>query len=439
MKSLRFLFTALILLPSFAVAAEHPEWPQFRGPAGQGHASAEQLPTSWSETENVVWKCELPGKGWSSPVIAGNEIWLTTAIDTPISEEEKAERLKGTTNSQPLLVSGKLSLRAQCVDRATGKLLHDVELLVEPKPQGTHATNSFASPTPVIEAGKLYCHFGAYGTGCLDTTTQKVVWTNRDLIVQHENGPGSSPVVWGDLLIFHCDGSDQQFIAALDKRTGKLAWKTERSGAMNANPQLKKSYGTPLVVEVAGQDQLLSPASDWLYAYDAKGNELWKLPYEKLGFSLAPRPVVGHGMVYLCTSFMQSELLAVSLDKGKPQVAWRYGRQVPQVPSPLLVGTEVYLVSDKGIATCLNALTGEVNWTERIPGNYSSSPLFAAGHIYCSNREGETTVLLPGKKFQIVGSGKLDGQIMASPAAVGRALYVRTDKALYQLGLAKSP
>jgi outer membrane protein assembly factor BamB len=437
MTSLRLLLATLVLLPSFAIAAERAEWPQFRGPAGQGHAAAEQLPTSWSETENVVWKCELPGKGWSSPVIAGNEIWLTTAVDSPISEEEKAERLKGTTNSQPLLVSGKLSLRAQCVDRATGKLLHDVELLVEPRPQGTHATNSFASPTPVIEAGKLYCHFGAYGTACLDTTTRKVVWTNRDLVVQHENGPGSSPVLWGDLLIFHCDGSDQQFIAALDKQTGNLAWKTDRSGTMNANPQLKKSYGTPLVVEVAGQEQLLSPASDWLYAYDAAGKELWKLPYEKLGFSLAPRPVVGHGMAYLCTSFMQSELLAVDLSKGKPQVAWRYGRQVPQVPSPLLVGSEIYLVSDKGIATCLDALSGEVNWTERIPGNYSSSPLFAAGHIYCSSREGETTVLLPGKKFQVVGSGKLDGQIMASPAAVGRALYVRTDKALYQLGLTK--
>jgi len=410
-----------------------PEWPQFRGPSGQGHAVAEGLPTSWSEDQHVVWKCLLPGKGWSSPVIAGNEIWLTTAVDSPISAEEKAERLKGTTNTQPLIVSGKLSLRAQCVDRTTGKLLHDIELLMEPRPQGTHATNSFASPTPVIEAGKLYCHFGTYGSACLDTATKKVLWTNRELVVQHENGPGSSPVIWGDLLVFHCDGSDAQFIAALDKRTGKLAWKTDRSGVMNANPQLKKSYGTPLVVEIAGESQLLSPASDWLYAYDKQGKELWKVPYEKLGFSLAPRPVVGHGMAYLCTSFMQSELLAVKLDKTKPEVAWRYARQVPQVPSPLLVGNEIYLVGDKGIATCLDALTGDVRWTQRIPGNYSSSPLFAGGHIYCSNREGETTVLAPGKEFRQIGSGKLAGQIMASPAAVGHALYLRTDQALYRL------
>jgi outer membrane protein assembly factor BamB len=426
-------FACLCCFTLSVAAADKADWPQFRGPAGQGHAAAEQLPTTWSENKNVAWKCPLPGRGWSSPVIAGNEVWLTTAIDSPISAEEKAERLKGNTNSQPLIVSGKLSLRAQCVDRTSGKLLHDIELLVEPKPQGTHATNSFASPTPVIEVGKLYCHFGAYGTACLDTASHKVLWSNRDLVVEHENGPGSSPVIWGELVVFHCDGSDAQFIAALDKRTGKLKWKTDRSGAMNANPQLKKSYGTPLVIEVAGEQQLLSPASDWLYAYDSSGRELWKIPYEKLGFSLAPRPVVGHGMAYLCTSFMQSELLAVALDKGNPHVVWRYGRQVPQVPSPLLVGDEIYLVSDKGIATCLDAHTGEVHWTERVPGNYSSSPLFADGHIYCSSREGETTVLEPGKKFRVIGTGKLDGQIMASPAAVDRAIYLRTDKALYKL------
>jgi outer membrane protein assembly factor BamB len=367
-------------------------------------------------------------------VIAGNEIWLTTAVDSPVSEAEKAERIKGSTNNQPVVVSGKLSLRAVCVDRRRGALLHDVELMVEPRPQATHATNSFASPTPVLEEGKLYCHFGAYGTACLDTARRRVLWTNRELVVQHENGPGSSPIVWGELVIFHCDGSDQQFIAALDKRTGRLAWKTERSGQMNANPQLKKCYGTPLVSEVGGQLVLLSPAADWLYAYaPATGRELWKLPYEKLGFSLTPRPVVGHGMVYLCTSFMQSELLAIGLAGETPRIVWRYGRQVPQVPSPLLVGDEVYLVSDKGIATCLDAVSGTVHWTERLPGNYSSSPLFADGHIYCSNREGETTVLAPDKQFQVVGSGKLEGQIMASPAAVDRAIYLRTDQALYRI------
>ena len=292
--------------------------------------------------------------------MAGDEIWMTTAIESPISDEEKAERLKGNTGNQPLNVAGKLSLRALCVDRRSGKLIHNVELLVEPKPQPAHAMNSFASPTPVLEDGKLYCHFGAYGTACLDTATQKVLWTNRDTVINHENGPGSSPVLEGDLLIFHCDGSDQQYIAALDKRTGKLAWKTDRSGEMNAEPQLKKSYGTPLVVEIDGKANLVSPAADWLYGYDpATGRELWKVPYEKLGFSISPRPVAGHGMVFMSTSFMQAELIAFKYDQpGKPEIAWRFGRQAPSIPSPLLVGDEIYIVSDKGIATCLDAHTG---------------------------------------------------------------------------------
>jgi len=423
------------VIPASLSSAAEAEWPQFRGPAGQGHAAATGLPSSWSEDENCVWKCPLPGKGWSSPVIAGNEIWMTTANESPITAEEKAERLQGNTGNQPLNVAGKLSLRALCVDRRSGKLVHNIELLVEPKPQPAHAMNSFASPTPVIEEGKLYCHFGAYGTACLDCGTQKILWTNRETVINHENGPGSSPVLEGDVLIFHCDGSDQQYIAALDKRTGKLAWRTDRSGEMNAEPQLKKSYGTPLVVEISGKPHLVSPAADWLYGYDpASGRELWKVPYEKLGFSISPRPVAGHGLIFMSTSFMQAELIAFKYDQpGKPEIAWRFGRQAPSIPSPLLVGDEIYIISDKGVATCLDAHKGTVHWTERLPGNYAASPLFADGKIYFANREGVTTVIAPGTSYQLLGTGQLPGQILASPIAVGQALYIRTDQALYRI------
>ena len=433
------LIAALTLTIVSSTFAAESGWPQFRGPGGQGHSSATSLPSSWSEDENCVWKCPLPGKGWSSPVMAGDEIWMTTAVESPISEEEKAERLKGNTGNQPLNVAGKLSLRALCVDKRSGKLIHNVELLVESKPQPTHAMNSFASPTPVLEDGKLYCHFGAYGTACLDTATQKVLWTNRDTVINHENGPGSSPVLEGDVLIFHCDGSDQQYIAALNKRTGKLAWRTDRSGEMNAEPQLKKSYGTPLVVEIAGKANLVSPAADWLYGYDpATGRELWKVPYEKLGFSISPRPVVGHGMIFMSTSFMQAELIAFKYDQpGKPEIAWRFGRQAPSIPSPLLVGDEIYIISDKGIATCLDAHKGTVHWTERLPGNYAASPLFADGKIYFANREGLTTVIAPGTSYQQLGTGQLPGQILASPIAVGQALYIRTDQALFRIEFLK--
>jgi len=426
-----------ILLVTSAFAAD-AEWPQFRGPGGQGHATAIGLPTSWSETENIVWKAALPGRGWSSPVIAGDEIWLTTALESPVSDAEKAERIKGTTNSQPLLVSGKLSLRAVCVDRRSGRVTADVELFTVERPQPTHTMNSFASPTPVLAGGRLYCHFGTHGTACLDTATRDVVWTNRELTIQHENGAGSSPVLWGERLIVHCDGSDEQYIAALDTTTGRLAWKTPRSGKMNDEPQLKKAYGTPLILDLAGQPTVASPAADWLYGYDpATGRELWKLSYGVLGFSIVPRPVAAHGLVFMSTSFTQPQLLAVRLASvrpgSEPEIAWRVARQMPNMCSPLVIGDEIYTVSDKGIVTCLDAHTGKIHWTERLAGNFAASPLAADGKIYIAGRDGQTHVLAPGRTFNKLGAGQLDGQILASPAAVDQSLYIRTEKALYRV------
>ena len=432
--SLLSLLFALVLTQH--TQAAKPEWPEFRGPSGNGVANVQGLPTTWSETENIAWKTALPGKGHSSPVIAGNQIWVTTAVDEPLSEDERKKRLKDNTGDQPLVVSGKLTMRAICIDRRTGELLHDVELMTDSEPQPTHAMNNYASPTPVLEEGRLYCHFGTHGTACVDTSTAKVLWTNREHKIKHENGAGSSPVVVGELVIFHCDGSDLQYITALNKADGQTAWKTPRSGAMNSNPQLKKAYGTPVVLQINGKSQLVSPAADWLYVYDPlTGKELSKMNYGMLGFSIVPRPVVGHGMVYMCTSFMQSQLLAVKYDgSGEPTIAWKFAKQAPSMPSPLLVGDEIYIISDKGIATCLDAKTGDVHWTERLAGNYCASPLFADGKLYFWNREGEATILKPGTKFEKLGANKLDGSFMASPAAVEGALYVRTDKGLYRIG-----
>ena len=412
-------------------------WPQFRGPDGQGHAKATNLPLEWSESKNVAWKRELPGRGWSSPVIEDDFIWMTAAVETKVSEAEKKKRLEGNTGSQPLNVSGDLSLRALCVQKQTGELLHDIELMVQQEPQPVHVLNSFASPTPVIENGRLYCHYGTYGTACLDTKTGKVLWTNRDLKINHENGPGSSPVLWKNYLIIHCDGSDLQYIVALSKETGKIAWKTDRTGKMNANPQLKKAYGTPLVIQQNGKDIVVSPGADWLYGYDPQtGNELWKMNYGVLGFSIVPRPVEGKGRVYFCTSFLRSELLAVEFDSDqKPKIAWRYNRQVSQMPSPLLVGNEIYVVSDKGgIVSCLNAETGKLNWQHRLGGNFSASPLYADGKIFFFDRTGTCTIISPSKSgFEELASNKLQGSFMASAAAIDSALYLRTDSALYRI------
>jgi outer membrane protein assembly factor BamB len=439
MPRVAWIAVALALVP----AARGDSWSQWRGPDGQGHApDAHDLPVTWSETENVAWKTPLPGRGWSSPVIEGDRIWLTTAIETPVAVVEKERRLAGNRFAAWLEVSGPVVFRAICVDRMTGRLLHDVELFRCESPAPIHAINTYASPSPVLGDGRLFCHFGTYGTACIDTTTAAVAWTNRDFVVNHENGPGSSPVLWRDRLILTLDGSDVQEIVALDPATGRLAWRTPRSGELPADPDHKKAYGTPLVVPLGGRDVLLSPAADWLYGYDpATGRELWRMSYGTLGFSIVPRPVVAHGLAFISTSFNQPELLAVQLGDGTAaaRIAWREKKGAPSKPSMLVVGDELYVVGDRGVATCLDARTGKSRWVARLGGDISSSPLSADGRIYVGNHEGRTFVIRPGTSFDLVATNELDGQIMATPAALGRAIYLRTDAALYRLEKPAAP
>jgi outer membrane protein assembly factor BamB len=437
----RICFYMLAALPCLMLNAAYAResWPEFRGPSGQGHVTTKGLPSTWSETENVTWKTPIPGSGWSSPVIDRGQIWLTTSTHITLTGAEREARVKGLVNPRSLSAVDDLRLRAICVDQKSGKILHDIELLTPENPPPIHNLNSHASPTPVIEKGRLYTHFGTHGTVCIDTKSGKAIWKNTSLPVTHNNGPGSSIVLWKNNVIFHADGSDIQYIVALDKRTGDIAWKTDRTGKLNQNPDFKKAYGTPLITKIHGRDQLVSPASDWLYGYDpVTGEELWKLSYETLGFSIVPRPVAGHGMVFFSTSFNTAEILAVRFQDAdgdcEPALAWRYKRGAPSQPSPLLVGSELYIVNDRsGVATCLDALTGKELWKERVGGSYSASPTHADGRIFFSNREGETTVLEAGRTPKQLARNKLDGRHMASFAAVDGAFFIRTDKALYRI------
>lgn len=408
-------------------------WPQWRGPSAQGIATATQIPTHWSDTTNIRWKVKTIGRGYSSPVITGNQIWLTTAIETAASAEAAALRLKSNTGDQPLTLLDQAELKALCYERDSGKLLHEVSLLTVKDPQWVHKLNSYASPTPFLEGSKLYCHFGSYGTICLDIGTQKIEWVNTELSVMHENGPGGSPVVIENCVVFHMDGSDKQFIVALDKTTGKVAWKTDRSGEMHANPQLKKSYGTPVIVTINGKEQIVSAASNWLYSYNpSNGSELWKVPYGQLGFSLTPRPVVGNGHIYCVTGFGKGQILAIKYaDVPSPEVSWRFARGTPTMPSPLLVDRHLYFISDNGVFTCLDAMTGEEKYRERLSGNFSSSLWYAAGKLFISNREGITYVLQPGDTFSLLAKNELPDAIFATPAAVGKSIYLRTEDHLY--------
>jgi outer membrane protein assembly factor BamB len=409
------LFAGLLTLLATLVRADE-NWTQFRGPTGQGHAVARGLPVTFSETQNVVWRCPLPGEGWSSPVSDGRTIWLTTA-------EPRGEK--------------QVSLRALAIDVESGKLIHNIELLppVEALPKNTK--NSHASPTSVLENGRLYTHFGSYGSACVDTATARVVWTNNELPLDHKEGPGSSPIIYQDLMIFHGDGTDVQFIAALNKHTGKLVWKTARSGELATRDDFRKGYCTPLVINVGGRDLVISPAAWHVFAYEPlTGREVWVVDYQP-GFSNVPRPLYGHGLLYICSGYNKTTLLAIRPDgQGnvtETHVAWKFPKQVPQNPSPVLVDDLIYMMADKGIATCVDAKTGEAVWTERVGGNFSSSMLYADGRIYIGSEEGKIYVLAPGREYKVLAVNELGTRHMASPMVMGRAIYFRTDAALYRI------
>lgn len=381
-----------------------PDWPEFRGPTAMGHSEERGLPMEWSETRNVRWKTAIPGRGWSSPAIQGDRIWLTTA-----TEEGR-------------------SLRALCVDRNTGALLRNIEVFRLKSGGKSHTKNSLASPTPVLEGGRVYLHFGAFGTACL-TEAGEIVWKTQLDYDNGQHGPGGSPVIYDNLLIVSCDGQESQFVVALDKLTGKVRWKKFRQGA--------QAYTTPLIVRLPAGDQIISPGAFRAIAYEPRtGKELWQVGYGD-GFSNVPRPVYGNGLVYICTGFHQPELLAVRLDgRGdvtKSHVAWRLKRGVPLTPSPLLVGEEIYLISDNGIATCLDARTGAEHWRTRLGGNHSASPIFADGRIYFLSEEGESVVIEPGKQFKTLATNRLDGETLASMAVSNGSIFIRSQTHLYRL------
>ena len=411
-------------------------WPEWRGPDGQGQSQATHLPETWSETSGVAWKAEIPGRGHSTPLVWGDHLWLTTAIEKAATPDQVKARLATNTGDQPLTVLDSVSLHVVCVEKATGKLLHDIEVLNVKEPQWAHQLNSYASPSPLIEDGLLYAHFGSFGTICLDLSTQQIRWKNEELHIMHENGPGSTAVLWQDKLIAHFDGSDQQFIAAFDTKTGKVAWKTPRSGDMDPRPQQRKAYGTPLVVTINGQPQVVSSAANNVYGYDpTTGQELWKIHYGELGFSMSTVPVADDQQIYFSTAFGKSAVIALKYAGLKtPEVAWRNNKNAPKMCSPVLHNGLLFYVDDGGIVSCVDTKTGEAFYRERIGGKFSASPMIADGKLYFCSREGVVTIINAAKEFKILAQNTLDGPIMASPIADGSALFVRTDKALYKIG-----
>ena len=403
------LLAAVCLGSTFA--ADH--WPELRGAERNGHAAGAKLPRFWSETNHVVWKTPIHDHGWSSPVVWEQQAWLTTATE-----------------------DGR-QMFAVCVDTETGRVVHDVKVFDTPEPAHVASVNSYASPTSVIEAGRVFVHYGTYGTACLDTRDGKTRWSRRDLNCDHHEGPGASLMADQDRLYVAVDGRDVQYVVALDKATGRTIWKTNRSVDYSPFPiNCRKCFCTPVLIDVGGHSQLFSPGAKAMVAYDpVTGAELWTARYN--GWSLVPRPIFGHGLLFVINDYEKPELWAVRPDGHgdvtDTHVAWKVVKDMPATASLLLVDDLLYLVNDQGFAICLEAASGKVVWRERLKGKHSASPIYAGGRIYLFSEKNLATVLAPGREFHLLAENQLDGRLMATPAVTGNALILRSQTHLYRI------
>lgn len=411
MKTTILLSVITLLTPLLARAED---WPQFRGPTGQGISTAKNVPVEWDATKNVAWKTPIPGRAWSSPVLVGGKLYLTTATG------EKSSTV----------------LRALCLDAESGKILWDTELF-RPAAKLTkvlHQKNSQASPTPIVDGERMYAHFGHLGTAALDLSG-KVVW-RQTVEFPPAHGNGGSPVLVDGLLVFNCDGVRDPFVCALDAKTGEVRWKTPRKTP--AKQQF--SVATPHVITLEdGTRQLVSPGSGFVGGYDLKdGKEIWRVRYGN-GYSVVPRPAFANGVIVLSSGYDSALTLAVRPagargDVTESHVAWQNKKAAPNTPSPLIVGDEVYLVSDKGIVTCADVRSGKVHWTDRVEGNYSASPVAAEGRIYFQNEEGLGTVIrASATSFEVLAENDLEERSLASYAVTDGVLFIRTENHLWKI------
>ena len=405
---------AILAFTLITARAADADWPQFRGPAGQGISDATSVPTEWSDTRNVAWKVEVPGKGWSSPVLSRGRLYLTTAIGDSASG---------------------ITLHALCLDAADGRTLWDTEVF-RPEAEATaamHRKNSLASGTPIVTADRLYVHFGHMGTAALDLSG-KIVWRQTDLKYQPVHGNGGSPILVDGSLVFSCDGGKDPFVVSLDAATGSVRWKTPR----NSTAKKPFSFSTPLAITIGGTTQIISPGSGLVGSYDLRdGHEIWHVSYGE-GYSVIPRPVFAHGLLFISSSFDRPTLLAIhpegaSGDATETNIAWTHAKAVPHSASMLVLGNELYFVSDAGIATCADALTGKIHWSERLGGGFSASPIAAEGRIYFQNETGIGYIVKAAMTFELIAKNDIGEPTLASLAVTHGALFLRSEKYLRKL------
>jgi len=412
---------SLILLCGGLRAQESANWSHFRGSRLNGISLEKGFPTVWSDTVNIAWKIPESGKGWSSPVVWGGRVWYTTA-----NRETK-------------------EMRACCVDLKTGGILQNLLVFQPDKLFRIHAVNSYATPTPAIEEGYVYLHYGRYGTACLNSTTGETVWERKDLQCEHIQGPGSSLLLWKDKLFVHMEGTDVQQILALDKKSGETIWIVERPEEIYASmdPIGKKAYVTPIVINVKGRPLMITNGSRTCMALDPEtGEEVWRV--NQGDDSTISMPVDGNGLLYFYTSFISgedgekyTELFALnpdgSGDIGKTHLLWRKKAPILQLSTPVFKDSFLYTIDSKGEFFCLNGQTGEVLWSMKLKGKFHSSPIYADGLIYLSSTRGETYVFRAGPRPELLSRNLLKGEIWATPAFTGGSILMRTSEYLYKI------
>lgn len=391
------------------------QWPCFRGGEAHGVLLNATLPSRWSETENVAWKTKIHGRAWSSPVVEGNEIWLTTATEDG------------------------LQMFVVCISLDSGRIVHD-QLVFENKTvqPDFHVTNTYASPTPVIDGPFLYAHFGAYGTACIRRSDCSKVWERRDLPCNHYRGAGSSPIVYHNKLIFHMDGFDHQYAVALDCKTGQTVWKADRKVEYSTdNGDYYKAFSTPTVISVAGKDQLISPAAMACMALDPEtGNEIWRVRYTE--HSTTVRPVFDGKHLYMSTGFSKAQMLCINVegasgDITKSHVVWSQNKGIGSKPSPVLVHGRLFDITDDGVICRLDLKTGEQVWKHRLGGKFSASLVASKDHLVALDHDGKGFVFTVADEPQLVGENMLPDGCNASPAVLSDGLLVRTTSTLYRL------
>ena len=414
----RSICSVIIFFSAFAFlvpSSRAADWASFRGPSGDGVSAATKLPLKWSATENVAWKTPIKGQGWSSPVLRKGVLYITNAV---------------AENTDAVQTSYQLNTLA--IDAKSGNILWTTNVFTQPVDSARiHAKNSHASPTPIVTPTHVYVHFGHLGTACL-TIKGKIVWKSLPSEYSPVHGNGGTPILHDGKLYFSVDGKVKTLVICLDSETGDTVWVFDRKSSASR----KFSFTTPVIIEVDGKQQLISPGSDIVQSIDPQSGKLiWQVKYD--GYSLIPKPVFHNGLLYVCTGYNTPWLYCIDPhgkgDVTDSHVRWSIQRQIPHTPSLILNNSKLFMISDRGIGSCLDAKTGETIWQERIGGNYSASPILNNGNIYFTSEQGDTTIIKASAEYQVVAKNSMGQSTLASFAVAEGAIYIRTDSHLYRI------